>query len=685
MGTWWAVSQKIISRELSRPKCLTVLAAFRVWAAQWLVATVRRGVVFGLACCSRFTARSAMRAVVWPAILMAVFDFSLSSCADRGPNVRVVELPDVPNASEVKRLSGSIQEVAPPAVLLDLAELMADVQPQVAITSPKSNQVINDTRLELKLRLIGLSIYKDEQYGLGPHLQIFLDDQPAKSVYALDEPIALDDLTPGSHTLRVVAVRPWGESFKNEAAYAQTTFHVFAKNDANTPDPGLPLLTYSEPQGTYGAEPVLLDFYLNNAPLHQLAQSSAHDDMADWRILCTVNGSSFEFDQWQPIYLKGLTPGQNWVQLSLIDEQGQAIDNVFNSAVRTFIYDSDQKSSLAQLLRGELSLRQVGQIALPGYEPPPETVSKPPVIVEQAEAATEDELVKDSLEPADISEEKEDLQEGAKPSSDDAFEVEDYSDSVDMIDPSTVKETTDFSSSAGSSDLAPAAETSSDEVGSDEVEIDEVEPSDFDDSQLFQEEIAPSAIEDDVEQAPVIDLLDDVTDELLPYRIDDAASDLDVQSVNESSSPATSGPDLSENEPLGAIAQLKKQLSDYWQILQAEKAESRSPELPSVLKESPAALENTPADINASVSGAEGAEELGEEPQVNFPELEKGVDLLREEGAIAPLDLSETTFMPTLEPLDIPESLKAPSSTAESVIVPNRPSDGASEIISDVD
>ena len=64
---------------------------------------------------------------------------------------------------------------------------------------------------------------------------------------------------------------------------------------------------------------------------------------------------------------------------------------------------------------------------------------------------------------------------------------------------------------------------------------------------------------------------------------------------------------------------------------------------------------------------------------------EKGVDLLREEGAIAPLDLSETTFMPTLEPLDIPESLKAPSSTAESVIVPNRPSDGASEIISDVD
>ena len=120
-------------------------------------------------------------------------------------------------------------------------------------------------------------------------------------------------------------MRPWGESFKNEAAFAQTTFHVFAKTGANAPDPAQPLLTYSEPQGTYGAEPILLDFYLTNAPLHMIAQESSEDDLADWRVRCTVNGQSFLFEQWQPIYLKGFKPGQNWVQLTLVDEQGNLL------------------------------------------------------------------------------------------------------------------------------------------------------------------------------------------------------------------------------------------------------------------------------------------------------------------------------------------------------------------------
>ncbi|MEL6351971.1 MAG: hypothetical protein AAFR58_09410 [Cyanobacteria bacterium J06627_28] len=658
-------------------------------------------------------------------------------------------------------MSGSIQAVAPPSVLLDLAELMADIQPQVAIASPRPNQVINDTQLELTLRLKGLSIYKDEQYGLGPHLQVFIDDQPAKSIYALDEPITLEGLMPGSHTLRVLAVRPWGESFKNEAAYAQTTFHVFAQNDANTPDPSLPLLTYSEPQGTYGAGPVLLDFYLNNAPLHQLAQANPQDDIADWQIRCTVNGKSFEFDQWQPTYLRGLTPGRNWVQLTLIDEHGQAIDNIFNSAVRTFIYDPDQKSSLAQLLRGELSLPQVGQIAVPGYEPPPE-VSNPPMpeAVENKltedeltedeltedeltedelteDELTEDELTEDAPEPADFSEAKEDLREGAKPgdaSADATFEVEDFSDSVDVIERPAIEETTDFPSSAASSAPEPAAA-----APSDEVRASDLDDSDLDDSKPSQKEVAPSAIEegpssqievdetdlletdsletdlletdspgtdsprtdspktvldeaDVTEQEQIIERLDDVTDELLPPNMNDAASELAGPKVNGSSSPATPELDMSDSEPLGAFAQLKKQLkkqlSGYWQTLQPEKAESRSPELPSVLEESPAALENTPADIEYSLpraEDAEEAEELGIEPQINFPDFEKGADLPREEDAIAPLAPSETISIPASKPQNMPELLAAPSGITETVIVSKRPSDETSDVASDLD
>ncbi|MEO1620194.1 MAG: hypothetical protein AAFU53_04075, partial [Cyanobacteria bacterium J06632_3] len=244
-------------------------------------------------------------------------------------------------------------------------------QPQVEIITPKADQILNETQTDIQLKVRDFSIYKDAALGLGPHLQIVLDNQPARSVYDLAAPIKFDNLTPGSHTLRAFAVSAWGESFKNEAAYAQTTFHVFAKTNENTPDPDQPVLTYNSPQGSYGAEPVLLDFYLINAPLHQIAQEDSKDDIVDWRIRCTINGQSFVFDEWQPRYIKGLVPGQNWVQLTLIDEKGNPIDNnIFNNTIHTLTYDPERRSTLDKIVRGELPLEKVGRISDPNYAPP---------------------------------------------------------------------------------------------------------------------------------------------------------------------------------------------------------------------------------------------------------------------------------------------------------------------------
>ena len=143
--------------------------------------------------------------------------------------------------------------------------------------------------------------------------------------------------------MRVFAARPWHESFKNAGAYAQTTFHIFTKTQHNNPDPTLPLLTYSRPKGTYGAEPILLDFYLTNAPLHLAA---TEDNIADWRIRCTINEQSFVLDSWQSVYLKGFKPGKNWVKLEFIDGQGNTVENVFNSNIRTITYDLESKDIL---------------------------------------------------------------------------------------------------------------------------------------------------------------------------------------------------------------------------------------------------------------------------------------------------------------------------------------------------
>jgi len=42
-------------------------------------------------------------------------------------------------------------------------------------------------------------------------------------------------------------------------------------------------------------------------PLHLVAQDNPNDDIADWRIRCTINGNSFVLDRWEPVYLKVLS------------------------------------------------------------------------------------------------------------------------------------------------------------------------------------------------------------------------------------------------------------------------------------------------------------------------------------------------------------------------------------------
>lgn len=337
-------------------------------------------------------------------VIGGLLSFCLWGCANRSQSVRLVELPDIPTGTEVRRLSGSVSEVASPAVFLDLAVLSDQYQPEITIKMPKANQVIDTDKIEVKLKLKGLSIYKDDSLGLGPHLQIILDQRPARSVYDLEDVVMLENLAPGSHTLQVVAVNPWGESFKNETAYARTTFHVFANTGENTPDPDQPLLTYLEPQGTYGAEPVLLDFYLNNAPLHQIAQESTSDDIIDWQIRCTINGQSFVFDQWQPIYLKGLKPGKNWVQLALIDRQGNSIENVFNNTVHTLIYDPNQRDNLSKIVRGELPLEKIGQIVDASYEPPAIEIEAENESVDSTEATDTEETDTEETDTPELTE-----------------------------------------------------------------------------------------------------------------------------------------------------------------------------------------------------------------------------------------------------------------------------------------
>ncbi|NJM58884.1 MAG: hypothetical protein HC857_17800 [Synechococcales cyanobacterium RU_4_20] len=331
---------------------------------------------------------------LWPALHSAVIrqllSWSLIGVLALGtvgcgasPSGLLSATPDAPVLQPESRRS-RVAEVSPPSVIAELRRSLENNQPQLSLLSPKADALLDDNRVEVRFKISDLPVFKDQRLGLGPHLNVFLDDQFQGEVYDLKQPLVLENLEPGSHTLRAFAARPWGESFKNEGAYVQSTFHVFTQTPTRLPNPDLPLITYDLPRGSYGAEPILLDYYLSNAPLHAVAQDD--DEVSDWRIRCTINGESFVLDRWQPVYLKGFKKGKNWLKLEFLDEKGKVVENVFNTGVSLIDYQPDGQAPLDRLFRNQISVKNALGVVDANYVPP--------IYVEPEPAAIESNPVK---------------------------------------------------------------------------------------------------------------------------------------------------------------------------------------------------------------------------------------------------------------------------------------------------
>lgn len=252
--------------------------------------------------------------------------------------------------------SNNLSEVAPPQTIQELKQSLNQYQPQVTIVSPKNDLTVEDTTVEVSLSIEDFPLFKSDRLDLGPHLDLILDNEFYGNLYDV-EPIVLKDLKPGTHTLRVLAQTPWHESYKNEGAFAQTTFHVLTQTNDNNPDLELPLLTYNQPNGVYSAEPILLDFYLTNV------------DAEDWLVKATINDENFTINEWQPIYLKGFKEGNNLIELELLDRNGQSISNTFNKTIRLITYDEAgfEGDTLAQLIAGQISAEEIIATAQQNY------------------------------------------------------------------------------------------------------------------------------------------------------------------------------------------------------------------------------------------------------------------------------------------------------------------------------
>jgi hypothetical protein len=235
----------------------------------------------------------------------------------------------------------------------------AEARPEVRILSPQSDQAVAGKAITVRFNLTGgLEVYPfvcDKVMGViasGDHLHVILDNQPYQECNS-HEPCELHDVPSGKHTLRVIASRPWHESYKNQGAFQMVRFIVgpqakeSEKGSVKEPDqvdPTKPVLTYNTPQGDYNpeaadaakvivihncgrgedksekADPIMIDFWLSNAKLK--------GDGGEFRIRYFVDDDDARFiDKLEPIWLEGWTPGKHNVHLELLGKDEWPVKN----------------------------------------------------------------------------------------------------------------------------------------------------------------------------------------------------------------------------------------------------------------------------------------------------------------------------------------------------------------------
>jgi hypothetical protein len=334
------------------------------------------------------------------AVLLAI---GIAGCEPSAPEVTTNLVAATSPNPAVNNTDGPLAEVNTPTSISKLAPSLEKFHPQVRILSPKLDEMLSDDRVTIKFQVDDLPLFKNRELDLGNHLAVILDRQTYQEVSDLSQPLVFKNLAAGTHTLRVFAARPWHESFKNDGAYAQVTFHVLTKTAANQPDPQQPLLTYNRPLGVYGAEPIMLDYYVTNAPARVVADEGP-SSLPRWRLRVTINEQRFMLDsvgvdrnestdtvdldrRWSPVYLQGFQQGKNLVRLELVDDRGNLIPNVYNDTIEIVTYNPQIEDSLAKLIEGKLDPIVASAFIDPNYvvasqpvpapTPTPEIASKP--------------------------------------------------------------------------------------------------------------------------------------------------------------------------------------------------------------------------------------------------------------------------------------------------------------------
>ncbi len=231
------------------------------------------------------------------------------------------------NAGKGMRLSQELD--------LDLGPREGTVR--VQIVRPKPNEVIQSSQVSIGVHLTDFQAWKTNTAG-GPHLRVLLDNEEARDWYDPDEePLVIEGLATGLHTIRVFPVTAWGECVKGFAAFDAVNFYTRSDRDQPPPvDFSKPTLSFNVPQGAVkdmAAHRVLVDFHVANAEIGPAA----------YRVRMVLDGGTpIDLVAWTPVWLESLKPGDHTVALALFDAAGNPAPGPYNQVERTFKVDRER-------------------------------------------------------------------------------------------------------------------------------------------------------------------------------------------------------------------------------------------------------------------------------------------------------------------------------------------------------
>ena len=113
---------------------------------------------------------------------------------------------------------------------------------------PLPGAVAKGAPVEVKIELRNYETFYDPTTKTGQAVAIFLDGLPYFAHYDPTKPWVFRKVAPGTHTLRAVPIRPWGDPIREDGAFAMVTFRIGPKSEKNAPATGEPVLTVFEPK-----------------------------------------------------------------------------------------------------------------------------------------------------------------------------------------------------------------------------------------------------------------------------------------------------------------------------------------------------------------------------------------------------------------------------------------------------